>query len=62
VSRELTKLFEENRRGSLKEVCEHFRERGVKGEVVLVVEGAPGRRKMETETETETDEEENRYV
>jgi 16S rRNA (cytidine1402-2'-O)-methyltransferase len=51
VSRELTKVFEENRRGSLKEVCEHFRERGVKGEVVLVVEGAPVRRKVETETE-----------
>jgi 16S rRNA (cytidine1402-2'-O)-methyltransferase len=62
VSRELTKVFEENRRGSLKAVCEHFREQGVKGEVVLVVEGAPGKRKVETETETETDEEENRYV
>ena len=40
VSRELTKVFEENRRGSLKAVCEHYREKGVKGEVVLVVEGA----------------------
>jgi 16S rRNA (cytidine1402-2'-O)-methyltransferase len=41
VSRELTKLFEENRRGTLVEVCEYFREKGVKGEIVIVVEGAP---------------------
>jgi 16S rRNA (cytidine1402-2'-O)-methyltransferase len=39
VSRELTKLFEENRRGSLRMVCDHFLEKGVKGEVVIVVEG-----------------------
>jgi 16S rRNA (cytidine1402-2'-O)-methyltransferase len=39
VSRELTKLFEENRRGSLREVCEYFREKGVKGEIVIVVGG-----------------------
>jgi 16S rRNA (cytidine1402-2'-O)-methyltransferase len=39
VSRELTKLFEENRRGSLAEVCGYFREKGVKGEIVIVVEG-----------------------
>jgi 16S rRNA (cytidine1402-2'-O)-methyltransferase len=39
VSRELTKIHEENRRGSLKEVWTHFSEKGVKGEVVIVVEG-----------------------
>lgn len=39
VSRELTKLYEENRRGTLHSVCEYFREKGVKGEVVIVVEG-----------------------
>ena len=39
VSRELTKLYEENKRGTLREVCEYFREKGVKGEVVIVVEG-----------------------
>ena len=39
VSRELTKLFEENKRGSLKEVAEHFRDKKVKGEVVIVVAG-----------------------
>jgi len=39
VSRELTKIHEENRRGSLKEVCSYYHEKGVKGEVVIVVEG-----------------------
>jgi 16S rRNA (cytidine1402-2'-O)-methyltransferase len=39
VSRELTKLFEENYRGSLLEVAAYFKEKGVKGEIVIVVEG-----------------------
>jgi 16S rRNA (cytidine1402-2'-O)-methyltransferase len=39
VSRELTKMFEENKRGSLKEVAEHFRSKTVKGEIVIVVQG-----------------------
>jgi 16S rRNA (cytidine1402-2'-O)-methyltransferase len=32
-------MFEENRRGTLKEVCEHFKQKTVKGEIVIVVEG-----------------------
>ena len=39
VSRELSKMFEENVRGSLKEVHEHFREKNVKGEIVIVIAG-----------------------
>lgn len=39
VSRELTKMFEENKRGSLTEVAAYFREKQVKGEIVLVVAG-----------------------
>ncbi len=39
VSRELTKLFEENKRGTLKEVSDYFREKTVKGEIVIVVAG-----------------------
>lgn len=39
VSRELTKMFEENKRGTLKEVLEHFKSKTVKGEIVIVVEG-----------------------
>jgi 16S rRNA (cytidine1402-2'-O)-methyltransferase len=39
VSRELTKLYEENKRGTLREVHDHFAEKGVKGEIVIVVGG-----------------------
>jgi 16S rRNA (cytidine1402-2'-O)-methyltransferase len=39
VSRELTKKFEENARGTLKEVHDHFTKKGVKGEIVLVIAG-----------------------
>lgn len=39
VSRELTKMFEENKRGTLKDVCEYFKQKTVKGEIVIVVEG-----------------------
>ncbi|MEP7277661.1 MAG: 16S rRNA (cytidine(1402)-2'-O)-methyltransferase [Bacteroidota bacterium] len=40
VSRELSKLFEENARGSLAEVLEHFKQKDVKGEIVITVAGA----------------------
>lgn len=39
VSRELSKKFEENKRGSLQEVYDYFNAKTVKGEIVLVVEG-----------------------
>jgi 16S rRNA (cytidine1402-2'-O)-methyltransferase len=39
VSRELTKMFEENKRGTLEEVASHFRQKTVKGEIVIVVQG-----------------------
>lgn len=39
VSRELTKMFEENKRGTLQEVAAYFKEKTVKGEIVLVVQG-----------------------
>ena len=39
VSRELTKLYEENKRGTLTEVAAYFKEKGVKGEIVIVVAG-----------------------
>lgn len=39
VSRELSKLYEENARGTLQEVCEHFKKKEVKGEIVMVVAG-----------------------
>lgn len=45
VSRELTKVFEENVRGNLQELIEYFQANPIKGEIVLVVEGKgkPGR-------------------
>lgn len=39
VSRELTKLFEETRRGTLREVCDYFASKTIKGEIVIVVAG-----------------------
>lgn len=41
VSRELTKKFEENKRGTLAAVSEYFAAKPVKGELVIVVEGRP---------------------
>lgn len=40
VSRELTKIYEENARGTLQEVHDHFKAKSVKGEIVIVVAGA----------------------
>jgi len=39
VSRELTKLYEETFTGSLIEVLTHFKNKEVKGEIVLVIDG-----------------------
>ncbi len=39
VSRELTKMFEENKRGTLKDVCDHFKKKNVKGEIVIILQG-----------------------
>lgn len=39
VSRELTKLYEENVRGTLQELIKYYEENPIKGEIVLVVQG-----------------------
>ena len=39
VSRELTKMYEENVRGTLAELIQHFETGKVKGEIVIIVEG-----------------------
>ena len=39
VSREISKMFEETKRGKVKEVLTHFEEKKPKGEFVIVVEG-----------------------
>jgi 16S rRNA (cytidine1402-2'-O)-methyltransferase len=37
ISRELTKIHEENIRGNLSDLVEHFREKSVKGEIVIIL-------------------------
>ena len=39
VSRELSKMFEENKRGTLREVADYFKAKTVKGEIVIIVAG-----------------------
>jgi 16S rRNA (cytidine1402-2'-O)-methyltransferase len=39
VSRELTKMFEETVNGTLDEILNHFKNKEVKGEIVIVIEG-----------------------
>lgn len=39
VSRELTKIYEENKHGKMEELVSYFRNKTVKGEIVIVVEG-----------------------
>lgn len=39
VSRELTKMFEETKRGTLGELLNYFKDKNVKGEIVVVISG-----------------------
>jgi 16S rRNA (cytidine1402-2'-O)-methyltransferase len=39
VSREISKIHEENARGTALEVLEHFKQKTIKGEIVIIVEG-----------------------
>lgn len=41
VSRELSKIYEENARGTLLELLNHFESKTVKGEIVIIVDGKP---------------------
>ena len=43
VSREMTKVFEETRRGTLQEMAAYFRDKNVKGEIVVVIAGRDAR-------------------
>ena len=45
VARELTKVHEELRVGLAAELAGYYRQKAVKGEITLLVEGAPKRRK-----------------
>jgi 16S rRNA (cytidine1402-2'-O)-methyltransferase len=39
VSRELTKMYEENVRGTVEEISERFTDKPARGEIVIVVSG-----------------------
>jgi 16S rRNA (cytidine1402-2'-O)-methyltransferase len=39
VSRELTKMFEETKRGTLQEILDYYKEKTIKGEIVIILEG-----------------------
>ena len=51
VAREISKVHEEHRRGTLKEVADWYREHEPKGEIVIVVAGAPAEKKKHKEQE-----------
>ena len=53
VSRELTKIHEENARGTLAEVIAHFSKKDIKGEIVIVLEGAVASRPDDDDSEQE---------
>ena len=53
VARELTKIHEENVRGSLAEVIEYFSQKEVKGEIVIVLEGLNSASKNNEEEQDE---------
>lgn len=53
VSRELTKMFEENKRGTLEELAAYFKSKTVKGEIVIVVGGKEDGRIQQYEEEKE---------
>lgn len=55
VSRELTKIFEENKRGSLLELIQWYKSHPPKGEIVIVVEGSRQGNKDSQESGEEDD-------
>ncbi len=48
VSRELTKIYEETKRGKLHQLIEYFKQKEVKGEIVIVINGSTTLPKGET--------------
>jgi 16S rRNA (cytidine1402-2'-O)-methyltransferase len=49
VSREISKMFEENKRGTLREIHSHFSSKTIKGEIVIVVAGINDKDEVEME-------------
>ena len=57
VSREISKLHEETRRGTLKEIAQWYEEHEPKGEIVFIVEGKDYVRKREKHNISDSEEE-----
>lgn len=57
VAREISKKFEEHRRGSLEEVLGWFREHEPKGEIVIIVEGAKFKKEKKVYHKADRDDE-----
>ena len=57
VAREISKKFEEHRRGSLEEVLGWFREHEPKGEIVIIVEGAEFKKEKKVYHKADRDDE-----
>lgn len=53
VSRELSKIYEENIRGTLSEVIAFYHDKTVKGEIVIVLAGKPSEKKSKYEADDE---------
>lgn len=60
VCRELTKMFEETNKNSLAALAAHYEAKPPKGEIVIVIEGAPPRKHKDKypQNEEENNEEE----
>ena len=58
VAREISKMFEDFKRGTLEELITHYKKHPVKGEIVLIVSGKDYRRDNRVSLEIETEEEE----
>ena len=55
VAREISKVHEEHRRGTLAEVTAWYKEHEPKGEIVIIVAGAPKQRPTKGERDTRED-------
>ena len=55
VAREISKVFEEFRRGTLEELALYYSQQGIKGEIVLIVAGQGYNADEEIQIEVEED-------
>ncbi len=56
VAREISKIYEEHARGTLHELAQYFEQKGVKGEIVIIVEGRRPDRKGRADVGAKDDE------